>query len=337
MIGSWIFLALLAWFDPFGIGRHRYEQSVREPEITLVTPKPGIALPKSVWLSGDGYGARFAMGNIADAPVRYGTEDQLMRSSFATGGPQSLTEAMALPEQAIITDVAPAVRVVPLISGGYDQWQGGDEQLRVFDLPEPADTELRGPKEGRIVLARGCLRLGNGAGQLVVLGPRANSVFVDDEGWLTVGGLSGMQSLRVGEPGMIGVNPLPNSPALQPALAALRIQCGGYEGIVVIDTIARTPVCDLTEEQAAQNRAALSVQQRELTDRMTQMRESQVSACMAQGKTRLSCQRSIPPMPPPPGMSPDQGQILHRGRAPGDMCIPQGQVPVGKWSRDQPS
>ncbi|WP_066559303.1 hypothetical protein [Croceicoccus bisphenolivorans] len=330
LIGSWIFIAILAWFDPFHIGRHRYEQPVREPAVTLITPKRGFADPEGVWYSGDGYGARFAVGNVAEAPVRYGTEDQLWRSSFATGGPQSLTEAWSLPAQAFIGEVGSAVRVVAVISEGYGQWSP-DARIAVIDLPEPAETAMQGPEENRLVLSRGCLRLSNGDGPLVVLSPRANSVFIDDAGWLSVGSLSGMDSLRIGETGLIGTSALPASPAVEAGVNALRIQCGGNADVMVVDTLRRTPVCDLTPAQVAENRAAMNANQRAVTARMAGMRKEQIAPCLAQGRSEAECQASIPPMPPPPI---DLARIPHKGRAPGEMCLPQSEVPAGKWTPD---
>lgn len=333
LIGSWLFLALLAWFDPFDIGRNGGPPAMRPPEVTLVTPRRGIDLPRGVSLSGDGYGARFAFGNVIAAPHRYGTEAQLMRSSFATGGPLSLSEAMALPHGAFIGEVGGAVRVVALISGGYANWPP-DEHRAAFDLPEPADTFMRGPSEDRIVLTNGCLRLGTGAGPLVVLAPQANALFVDDAGWLTVGSLAGTESLRLGEIGVIATDPLPMTPSTLPVADALRRQCGGNPDIVVVANVMRTPVCDLTPAQAAENRAAMSANQREVTDRMSAMRHDQIASCVATGQSESQCQRTIPPMPPPPI---DLQQIPHKGRAPGEMCLAQSEVPAEAWSPDQPS
>lgn len=333
LIGSWLFLALLAWFDPFDIGRNGGQPAMRPPELELVTPRRGIGLPRGVSLSGDGYGARFAFGNVIAAPHRYGTEAQLMRSSFATGGPHSLTEAMAMPNGAFIGEVGGAVRVVALISDNYANWSP-DERRVALDLPEPADTALRGPSEDRVVLANGCLRLGTGAGPLVVLASQANALFVDDAGWLTVGGLAGMQSLRVGEVGVIATDPLPVTKSTLPMANALRRQCGGKSDIVVVANVMRTPVCDLTPAQVAQNRAAMNANQRDVTDRMTAMRRDQIASCVASGRSEPECQRSVPPMPPPPI---DLQQIPHNGRAPGEMCLAQSEVPAGAWSPDQPS
>ncbi len=100
LIGAWLLPAILAWFDPLGLGRHRFDQPVRDPAVSLLQPRNGVVTPLGLCFSGDGYGARFAFGNVIDAPVRSGTEDQLMRTSFATGGPLSLTEAMGMPEGA---------------------------------------------------------------------------------------------------------------------------------------------------------------------------------------------------------------------------------------------
>jgi len=335
LIGAWLLLAILAWFDPFGLGRHRFAPPLREPTVSLIQPRNGVVMPRGAGFSGDGHGARFAFGNVIDAPVRYGTENQLMRSSFATGGPLSLTEAMGMPDGAFIGEVGPAVRVVAVISGGYANLP--DERISIIDLPEPADTTLRGPSEDRIVLTNGCLRLGTGAGPLLVLGPRANAVFIDDAGWLTVGSLSGMESLRVGETGIIATDALPAIPGIETAVHALRLQCGGNPDAVILDNVARTPVCDLTAEQAEANRAAMKANQREVTDRMAQARREQLAACVAQGKSELTCARTIPPMPPPPI---DMQQMPFQGRAPGDMCLPQGEVPAGAWApapRPQPS
>lgn len=169
LIGGWLLLAVLAWFDPFGIKRHRHDIQPREPSVSLIQPRNGLR-PKGVGFSGDGYGAHLALGNVIDALARHGTEDQLMQSSFALGGPLSLTEAMAKPENAFIGEVGPAVRVVAVISAGYANLPG--ERGSIFDSPQPADSALHGPGEDRIGLTNGCLRLGTGAGPLVVLGPR---------------------------------------------------------------------------------------------------------------------------------------------------------------------
>ncbi len=327
LIGGWLLLAMLAWFDPFHIGPRRFESAAPEPAVSLIQPRNGVVRPQGMGFSGDGHGARFAFGNVIDAPVRYGTEDQLMRSSFATGGPLSLTEAMAMPEGAFIGEVGPAVRVIAVISGGYANLP--DERISIIDLPEPADTALRGPSEDRVVLTNGCLRLGTGAGPLLILGPRANAVFIDDAGWLTVGSLAGMGSLRVGETGIIATDAMPALPGIETAVHALRQQCGGNPDVVILDNVARTPVCDLTPAQAQANRAAMNENQREVTDRMAEVRRDQIAACVAQGQSEPTCARTIPPMPPPPM---DLQDVPFKGRAPGDMCLPQSEVPTGAWS-----
>lgn len=329
LTGSWVFLALLAWLDPFGWGR-RDPPPLPPPELILITPKPGLALPRDVGLVGDGFGARFAVGAIGDAPRRYGTTDQLMRTSFAgAGGPQSLTEALSLPGQAFIAEVGPALRVVPILSGNYPNWA---PESRTFDLPEPADTAWRGPQEGRVVLERGCLRLGP-AGPLAILGPRANAVFVDDAGWLVVGNLVGTESLRIGETGMVATAPLPDEPGVTGPLQALRTQCGGNPEAVVIERVFRTPVCDLTPAQVAENRAAMNANQRAISDRMAEVMRERLSPCLASGKSEAQCRREIPPMPPPPM---DFSALPHQGLAPGDQCLPQSKVPAGAWRPDQP-
>lgn len=333
LIGSWLFLALLAWFDPFGLERDGGPPAMRPPELTLVTPRRGIDLPRGVSLSGDGYGARFAFGNVIAAPHRYGTETQLMRSSFATGGPLSLTEAMALPDGAFIGSVGGAVRAVALISGGYANGPP-DERRAAFDLPEPADTAMRGPGEDRIVLTNGCLRLGTGTGPLAVLAPQANALFVDDAGWLTVGGLSGMQSLRLGEVGVVATETLPITSSTLPVADALRRQCGGNPDIIVVGNVMRRPVCDLTPAQVAENRAAMTANQRAVSDRMAVMRRDQIASCLATGQSESQCQRTIPRLPPPPI---DLQRVPHKGRAPGEMCLAQSEVPAGAWLPDQPS
>lgn len=78
------------------------------------------------------------------------------------------------------------------------------------------------------------------------LAPGANAVFIDDAGWLTVGSLGGMESLRVGEAGIIATHPLPFHPAIATAVNALRQRCGGNPDVVIVDSVMRTPVCDLT-------------------------------------------------------------------------------------------
>lgn len=329
LIGSWVFLALLAWFDPFGWGR-RDPPPMSPPELILVTPMPGLALPRDVRLIGDGFGARFAVGAIAEVPRRYGTTDQLMRTSFAgSGGPQSLTEALSLPGEAFIAEVGPAVRVVPILSGNYTNWS---PDRATVDLPEPAEAELRGPREGRLVLERGCLRLGP-AGPLAIFGSRANSVFLDDGGWLVVGNLVGTESLRVGEVGMIATAAIPASPSVNGPLKALRAQCGGNPEAVVIDHLYRIPVCDLTPAQVAENRAAMNANQRAISDRMAEAMRERITPCLASGKSEAQCRREIPPMPPPPM---DFGALPHKGLAPGDQCLPQSEVPPEAWRPDQP-
>ncbi|HEX2792915.1 MAG TPA: hypothetical protein VHN58_00655, partial [Croceicoccus sp.] len=234
---------------------------------------------------------------------------------------------MAMPGGAFIGDIGPAVRVIAVISPGYANLP--QQRYPDFELPQPADTALRGPTEDRIVLNNGCLRLGTGAGPLVILGPEANSVFVDDAGWLAVGSLAGLRSLRVGEKGVIATSPLPAIPAMETPVHALRQQCGGNPDVVIVDNVVRTPVCDLTPAQAQANRAAMSANQRKVTDRMAEVRRDQIAACVAQGQSELACQRTIPPMPPPPM---DLQESPFKGLAPGDMCLPQSEVPAGAWS-----
>lgn len=99
--------------------------------------------------------------------------------------------------------------------------------------------------------------------------------------------------------------------------------------MVIVDNVVRTPVCDLTPAQAQANRAAMSANQRKVTDRMAEVRRDQIAACVAQGQSELACQRTIPPMPPPPM---DLQESPFKGLAPGDMCLPQSEVPAGAWS-----
>lgn len=326
LIGSWALLALLAWLDPFGWGR-REPPPMTPPELVLVTPQPGLALPRDIGLIGDGFGARFVVGAIAEAPRRYGTTDQLMRTSFARGGgPHSLTEALSLPAQAFIAEIGPAVRVVPVLDGNYTNWTPGGLDTR--DFPGSADTGRRWPQEGRLVLERGCLRLGSG-GPLAILGPRSNAVFVDDDGWLVVGNFVGTESLRVGEPGMIATAPVPDIPGITQPLRALRMQCGGDPAsVVVVERVFRTPVCDLTPAQVAANRAAMNANQRAVADRMAEALHERMAPCLARGTNEAQCRREIPPMPPPPV---DLSAVPHQGLAPGDQCLPQNELPPGAW------
>ncbi len=92
---------------------------------------------------------------------------------------------------------------------------------------------------------------------------------------------------------------MPAIPGIETAVHALPQQCGGNPDVVILDNVMRNPVCDLTAAQAEANRAAMNANQREVTDRMA--------------RARLE-------------------QVPFKGRAPGDMCLPQGEVPAGAWT-----
>lgn len=330
LVASWVVIALLAWLDPFRIGHRRYEQSTWPANIHLQTPERSGSLPNGVTLEPDGFGDLFAFGTIEDAPTLYGTTAQL--ESAGTGrwdGPWSLTEGWSREARGeeLIGKVGDAVRVVAFADPGRPE-----EHLVTIDI---ASSELgrTGPEETKLVLSRGCLRLGSVEGPLVLLGPRANGIYVDSEGWLAVGRF-GLQQLRVGEVGEIWIDPPVED---ETALKALRLQCSGNGDVVQISGVGRTPVCDLTAEQAAANRAALTEQQRIVRDRMAEAFEEQVAACMKQGRTRLACERSIPPMPPPPLPYGAPDGPVYQGLGPGERCIPQGELPPGAWKRDQSS
>ncbi|AKM11164.1 hypothetical protein AB433_16210 [Croceicoccus naphthovorans] len=318
---------MLAWFDPFAIGRYRYEEPAPPEEpITLVTPPRGDGVVRGVTLASDGRGQRFVFGSIAEAPTRYGTSDQLMRSSFAGegGGPQSLTEAMGSEASAFIGNVGSVVRVIALAVPGYDRWNSQDEE-RVVTGGQEGSMIKPEPLADRVILSNGCLRLGAADGPLVILTPRVNAIFIDDAGWLTVGGLAGMHSLRVGETGVVRGDPVQHN---DPALEALRLQCGGGAGVFVTD-IQRPPVCDITAAQAEENRSVMTENQRQIEMTMRAGREEQIANCMAMGESRIRCQNTIPPMPPAPGMS---MEVPHPGLGPGNMCIPQEDLPLGAWT-----
>lgn len=330
LIASWAVIALLAWLDPFKIGHRRFEQPTWPADIHLQTPERSGTLPRGVSLETDGFGDLFAFGTIEDAPALYGTTAQLESAgSGRWDGPWSLTEAWSREARGeeLIGKVGDAVRVVAFADPGRQE-----EYIVIIDagLSEPSRA---GPEETKLVLSRGCLRIGSVKGPLVVLGPRANGLYVDSEGWLAAGRF-GLQQLRVGEVGEIWLDTLVED---EIALNALRLQCGGNRDVVQVGGLNRRPVCDLTEEQAAANRAALTEQQRMIRDRMAEQFETQVAACTAQGRSRLACERSIPPMPPPPLPYGAPEGPVYQGLGPGERCIPQGEVPPGAWKPDQSS
>lgn len=332
LIGAWVLIALLAWFDPFAIGHHRYQPHVREPDIHLQVPLRSGIMPRGVTLETDGFGALFAFGTITDAPKVYGTDQQLSsRGPGRWDGPWSKTEAWAIDSRGdeLIGKVGDAVRVVAFADPGLQP-----ERVITVDVAG-SGSNWTGPKRTRLVLARGCLRLGSMEGPLVLLAHGAKGLFVDAEGWLTVGQL-GRGQLRVGEVGEVTLD-LP--PPDRPALASLRRQCGGNGDVVQVSGAFRKPVCDLSAQQAATNRAALTRQQREIRHRMAAQQEMQITSCMKEGKTRLHCERTIPPMPPapmPPGGQSDPAPFP--GSGPGENCIAQEDLPPGAWTPpDQPS
>ena len=330
LIASWVVIALLAWLDPFKIGHRRYEQPTWPPNIHLQTPERSGSIPNGVTLQPDGFGELFAFGTIEDAPTLYGTTAQLESAGMGRwDGPWSLTEAWSREARGeeLIGKVGDAVRVVAFADPGRQE-----EHLIIIDVAGSGPSRT-GPEQTKLVLARGCLRLGSAKGPLVLLGPRANGVYVDSEGWLAVGRF-GLQQLRVGEVGEIWIDPPVED---ETALNALRLQCGGNGDVVQISGISRKPVCDLTAEQAAANRAALTEQQRMVRDRMAEAFEEQVAVCMKQGRTRLACERSIPPMPPPPMPYGAPDGPVYQGLGPGERCVPQEDLPPGVWASDQSS
>jgi len=331
LIGAWLLIALLAWFDPFALGHRAYQSPLRDPGISLHSPEQGGFMPRDVTLETDGFGAVFAFGTIVDAPRFYGTQEQLnARGAGRYGGPWSLTEAWSREArgEALLSNVGDAVRVVAIVDPGMMA-----ERVVTVDAAE-TDLRFAGPQEAKLVLSRGCLRLGSVEGPLVILSQRAAGLFLDPEDWLTVGNY-GPNQLRVGEVGEI----LIEQPVADEApLRALRLQCGGNGEVVQVGALHRMPVCDLTAQQAATNRAALTLRQRAISDRMVASRQKRISACMTDGSSRIACERRTPPMPPAP-LPPGEftGDPPFSGLAPGDMCLPQEDVPAGAWTRDQPS